>query len=346
MMQSNLPAIIISLITAVGFAAGSSKAEGPGAEAGAQTAQPGSNPARPGADAAQPAAKPAQAAAAAPLTDKPELENAVRATVAEFVAAFNAGDAKKLMNLFTEDAEVVDEVGEVVRGKEAIEANFAATFVENPGIKIEIKVEALRFVTGDVALERGRTITTIPGDPAAETGTYTVLYVKQNGRWLQSLVRDHADRPISAHDRLKELEWMIGTWVDESEEGTIHTTCRWSEDKNFLIRQFNVELVDKRATTGEQRIGWDPVRKQIRSWTFASDGGHGEGYWTRDGDRTLVKFHLSTADGVVKTGTQVIEKVNSHIAKWKIIDRTIGGRVVADSREFTLVREPPSPPAR
>jgi uncharacterized protein (TIGR02246 family) len=361
MIQYKASAIFCSLLTALSFAAGPAKAEDPAVQSGAAQAQAVQSVAS-GAQAVQGGgaqavqsggvqavqsggAQAGRPAAERPLTNKPDEEKAIRATVSEFVAAFNAGDAKKLMDLFTEDAEVVDENGEVVRGKGAIEANFTATFAENPGIKIVIEIEALRFVTADAALERGRTITTIPGDPVPETGTYTVLYVKQNGRWLQSLVRDD-DRPSTPHDRLKELEWMIGTWVDESDEGKIHTTCRWSEDKNFLIREFKVELLDKTSTTGEQRIGWDPIRKQIRSWSFASDGGHGEAYWTRDGDRTLVKFHLTTGDGVFKTGTQVIEKVNSHVVKWKIIDRTIGGRAVADSHEFTLVREPPAPPAR
>ena len=41
--------------------------------------------------------------------------------------------------------------------------------------------------------------------------------------------------------------------------------------------------------TVNQRIGWDPLARQIRSWEFDSEGGFGEGKWSRDGERWVIK---------------------------------------------------------
>ena len=59
---------------------------------------------------------------AAALTDRPEDEKAIRAMGDAFTRAFGAGDAKSIAAMYTEDAEVIDELGERVQGRPAIEA--------------------------------------------------------------------------------------------------------------------------------------------------------------------------------------------------------------------------------
>ena len=46
---------------------------------------------------------------------------------------------------------------------------------------------------------------------------------------------------------------------------------------------------------GTQRIGWDPVAGQFRSWDFDSQGGYSEGLWSRDGDRWIIKMSACCA---------------------------------------------------
>ena len=104
-----------------------------------------------------------------------------------------------------------------------------------------------------------------------------MVYVKQDGRWLQAAVRDELLGGPTPHERLGELEWMIGEWVNESQAAVVHTTCRWSEDGNFLLREFTMKTQGEPVLSGTQRIGWDPVRQQIRSWVFDSEGGFGQG---------------------------------------------------------------------
>ena len=136
---------------------------------------------------------------------------------------------------------------------------------------------------------------------------------------------------------------MVGEWVDESDSAVIFTTCRWSEDKNFLLRNYSIQVQGKPAMTGTQRIGWDPVAGQFRSWNFDSQGGYSEGLWSREGDRWVIKLSGPLRNGKISTETNIITHVDKDTARWKSVDRTIGGRVLPDSPEFVLVRRPPQP---
>jgi hypothetical protein len=39
-------------------------------------------------------------------------------------------------------------------------------------------------------------------------------------------IRESPSETPSAHDRLGELEWMLGDWVDESADAVILSTCK------------------------------------------------------------------------------------------------------------------------
>jgi len=295
----------------------------------------------------------------APATpaDRAGEGKAVREAGGAFVRAYNAGDAGAIASLFTEDAEVINEEGLVVQGREAITALFAASFAAHPGETMEIQVDSLRFLGPDVAKEEGRA-RIIPGVPRAEdrkegraaypggvpqSSRYTVIYIRQGGRWLQSSVREHEDKAVTPHDRLQPLAWMVGEWVDEGSDSVVLTSTRWSEDGNFLLRDFTIQIAGKAAMKGSQRVGWDPLSKQVMSWTFDSEGGHGVAIWARDGNRWIVKGSGVRSDGRPATATQVYTVVNPHLVRWKSVDRTLGEQVEPDIAELAMVRKPPRP---
>jgi uncharacterized protein (TIGR02246 family) len=269
-------------------------------------------------------------------------EEAIAALVASFTRAFNAGDATAAAATFAEDALVVDEQGERTEGRAAIRAQLAAAFADNPGTTIAIQVDALRFLGPDTALEVGRTTIT----PAGSVGTpeitrFTVVYIKKDGRWLQSAVRDELAQGLTPHDRLKELEWLVGDWVNESQDAVVRTTCKWSGDGNFLVRDFMVKTRGQTVMNGTQRIGWDPVRRQFKTWIFDSEGGFGEGYWTRNGNQWVIKAEGVRQDGQHASATNIITQLGKDRATWQSVDRTIGGAAVPGVDEFTIVRVPP-----
>ena len=181
------------------------------------------------------------------------------------------------------------------------------------------------------------------GGGAAEPTRYTVVFVKREGRWLQASVRDEHDTDVPHSERLRALDWLVGEWVSESADAVVQTTCQWSDNKCYLLRSFTVQMEGKPAMTGQQRIGWNPLTRQFRSWVFDSDGGFGEGDWSHDGDRWLVKAHGVRSDGRPASVTHVITRVNKDMIRWRAVDRAVAGKAAPDVDEFVLVRKPPKP---
>jgi uncharacterized protein (TIGR02246 family) len=273
-----------------------------------------------------------------------EDERAIRAVDEQFVRDYNRGDSKALAALFTDDAEAIEAEGDRLQGREPIERRFAETFAASPGVKIAIEIGAIRFLSPDVAKEEGQTVIT-PAKEARQVRPYTVLFVKREGRWLISSVREESDPLISPHDRLRDLEWIIGDWVDQAPESEVRVNCRWSEDGNFLIRSFTVKRQGKPVMSVTQRIGWDPLARRIRSWEFDSEGGFGEGTWSRDGERWVVKHTGVQPEGVAASSTNVMVRERTDLVRWSSTDRVLGDESIPGSNLYVLVRVPPPPRA-
>ncbi len=275
-------------------------------------------------------------------TGRPDDARAIAALLASFTKAFNAGDATAAAATYAEDALTIDEQGERTEGRAAIRDRLDASFASNPGSTIAIKEDTLRFLGPDTALEVGRTTITPAGAGGVpEVTRYTVVYIKKGGQWLQSVVRDELSRDLTAHDRLKELEWLVGEWVNESQDAIVHTTCKWADDGNFLTREFTMKTHGRPVLSGTQRIGWDPVRGQFKTWIFDTQGGFGEGYWVHDGDTWMIKVEGVLQDGRHSSITNILKRLGKDRASWQSVDRSLGGVAMPGIDEFTLVRQPP-----
>jgi uncharacterized protein (TIGR02246 family) len=274
---------------------------------------------------------------------RPEDEKAIRASVDAFVGAFAKGDAKAIAGLFTEQGEAVDVGGEAIRGRADLEAHYASRFQDSPGEKLEVKVEPVHFLAPDLARQDGRT-KLIPADGGPPTtARYAATLYKSQGRWLFASIRELEDPTITHHERLRELEWLIGEWVEETGDALIETSVAWSEDENFLLRNFDVKVQGKTDLKGTQRIGWDPLTKQIKSWVFDSKGGHGEGYWSRSGELWVIKSTGVRADALTTSATQTLTRLGKDRLLWTSTHRTLGGETRDDAHEITMVRRPPQP---
>ncbi len=281
--------------------------------------------------------KPQSKAAQQPSAD----ESAIRANVAAFAKAYNARDAKAVAGLFSPEAQIIDEDGETTQGRDAIEKRTADTFAEAPQGRIEIDVDSLRFIGSALAIETGRSsVTSSPGDEP-DVSRYTAVHIKSsNGKWSLGFVRDEEATELTNHDRLKPLEWLIGNWVDESPDSVVLTSCKWSDNKNFLLSDIQIRVQGSNAMHLTQRIGWDPLTKQMKSWLFDSEGGYGESYWTRDGDRWLVKATAVRRDGVTASMTNIYTPAGKDTYTWRTTERVVGGEVLPPI-EVKVVRKPP-----
>ena len=278
------------------------------------------------------------------LTDRPADENAIRAIAATFTRAFGAADAKAIAAMFTEDGELIDEVGERMQGRAAVEQFYTSLFQSRPGAAIEITIDTLRFLSPDVAKEEGHTRVKSAGEPET-LRRYTVFYVKKDDRWLYSSVREEHAAAVAHHEHLKPLEWLTGDWVDQSSDSTVHVTCRWSPDKNFLLRDFTVHVQGRPVMTVNQRIGWDPLTKQIKSWVFDSEGGYGDGLWSRKGNQWVIKSMGVLPDGRIATATHLLAPVGPNSARWSSTERTVGDQNIVEPADYVMVRRAPAPQA-
>ncbi len=283
-----------------------------------------------------------QEKAAQPAGSHTGDEAAIRANVAAFVKAYNAGDAKAIAALFTPDGQVVNKDGDASEGREAIAQVFAGLFADNPKKRIEVNVESIRFIGSDLAVEVGSTKETAAPGETPEYDRYTVLHVKRDGKWLMALARDEEGPPPSAHEQLRPLAWLVGDWVDDGGSIVVNSTCRWSADGNFLLQQFNLQISGKNEMRVSQRIGWDPQLKRIRSWVFDSEGGFGESLWTADGNVWLIKATGVRPDGSTASATNMLVPAGKDAYVWRSRDRIVGDEVVP-SVEVKVVRKPPQP---
>ena len=210
--------------------------------------------------------------------DQAADQAAIEEAIESYTAAFNARDAKALAAHWGPEAIYINPLtGHQVEGREAIEKEFANLLGELRGTKLAVDVESIRFISPGVAVENG-VAKLISADGQPQESSYTAIHVKRSGKWLLDRVSEE-DAPVvlSHYEQLKDLEWMIGTWVDGEDQGQIETTCQWTRNKNFITRSFTVSVPDRIDLTGMQIVGWDPAEKQIRSWVFDSDGGFSGG---------------------------------------------------------------------
>jgi len=282
-------------------------------------------------------------AQAQPPSGRLEDEKAIRAVGDAFIAAFAKGDAKAITGLFTEAGEAIDVGGEAIRGREELEAHYASRFEASPGEKLEATIEVTHFLTPDLVRQDGRTKLIPANDGPPTTARYAATLVKTQGRWLFASIRELDDPSITHHERLKELEWLVGEWVEETGEAVIETSFAWTDEGNFLLRSFEIKVAGKADLKGTQRIGWDPLTKQIKSWVFDSRGGYGEGHWSRSGDQWIIKSTAVRPDALITSATQTLTRVSKDRLLWSSTSRTLGGETRDDLHELMMVRKPPHP---
>jgi uncharacterized protein (TIGR02246 family) len=277
---------------------------------------------------------------AEPGPDHKTDETAIRANIAKFVTAYNAQDAKAVAALFTADGQIIDKDGALSEGRAAIEKTFKEIFDAAPQKELEVSVESIRFIGSDLAVEVGTTKETPAPGEAPEYDRYTVLHVKRDGKWLMAFARDEEGQPPTNHEQLLPLGWLVGDWVDDGGNVVVRSSCHWSDDGNFLLQEFKLEVDGKKAMQVSQRIGWDPITKSVHSWVFDSEGGYGQSAWTRDGDSWVIKATGVRPDGKTASATNVLVPAGKDAYVWRTSDRIVGDDVL-DPVEVKVVRQPP-----
>ena len=143
----------------------------------------------------------------------------------------------------------------------------------------------------------------------------------------------------SPYEHLKEFEWMVGRWVDDSDDAEIEIDCSWADNRNFLKRSFKIKIGDDPVTSGMHFTGWDPASKQFRTWNFYSDGGFSEVVWKHENDRWYMHYKGVDPDGQRWTMVGIIKPIDKDSFTWQRTERIVGGKPLPNNKEIKIVRK-------
>jgi uncharacterized protein (TIGR02246 family) len=266
-------------------------------------------------------------------------EAAIRATADAFLAAFNKGDAKAVAALWTDEGTLLDDRGQTFKGRAAIEAEYAAFFRANPGAKLEVAIHSIHVAGSGVAIEDG--VATVTKGSQSSAGRYTAIHAREKDAWRMVSVREsNIESPGAANARLAALDWFVGKWVHKQAETVIHVEFRWIAGKSFLQRETTAKKNGAVVAAGTQITGFDVKSGRVKSWTFDSTGGHGEGFWSKNEGGFRLDSQGVLADGTPTTSSEQYIRIagENNVLGWRSFDRTAGGTVLADLPEVVFER--------
>jgi uncharacterized protein (TIGR02246 family) len=168
-----------------------------------------------------------------------------------FLKAFEGGDAERVASFWTAAGELIEDDGSTHRGRAAIAKAYRELFATMEKRRAEIHRESLRFPSRDTAIEEGRFKVRVgAGEPTSSR--YSVLHVREGGKWLMAVVREWPAEAVS----LADLEWPLGSWVARRDGAEVRTTYEWVWNKTFIRMRFTIRQKD-RTLSGFQMIGKD-----------------------------------------------------------------------------------------
>ncbi len=264
----------------------------------------------------------------------------IRKEVAASVLAFNKRDAKASAAFWTKDGEYIDETGQNVVGRDALEKHFSESFAAQPDAKLQLITDSVRLIGESVAIEDGQSIVELGPSGASNVTRYTSVHVKADGKWLLASVRESLVDTPSQSDDLADLEWLIGDWTAEENGVRTESKCRWIVNKRYVERSHTTTQVDGSATTGLQIIGWNAQTNHIQSWNFSADGGHAIGTWTATEGGWLAKVSGTTGQSLSTTAVNLLKRLDDNAYVWQSTDRTIGEVSLPDTDEVVIRRKP------
>ena len=250
-----------------------------------------------------------------------------------FLKAFLDGDAKAMATHWTENGKYFADDGTVIRGRAEIEKTYTDLWAKKkPQIQAEIEITSIRFPSKDTAIEEGY-FKAREGKEPSTSSKYSILHVREGGKWLMAVVREWPSEGTSVRD----LDWLIGTWEAKRGDTEVRTTYEYWGNKNYI--RVKITLKQKGDTReGFQMIVKDRSTGQIRSWTFDSEGTFGEATWTRDGKKWVQESAGVMDDGSVQAATNILTPIDNDTFTFQSVERSVGGEEIDDIPPVRVTR--------
>ncbi len=276
-----------------------------------------------------------------PGDQKNKDEAAIKENTASYVQAFTQKNPEALGKHFSQDATYINpESGHRIVGKEAILQEFNRMFSEFDGAQLQVTIDSIQIHDDSHALEKGTARVIIPGQLPSDS-RFSAQYVKENGTWVMQNVTESDLRPggMNINDNLLQLEWLIGTWTDQTEDIAIESHFERTLNEHFIKGTFSLDYKGKNELKGEQIIGWNPNKNAITSWIFDSDGGIGEGTWIKEGNKWIVTVRGILPEGQASSSIHHYTLIDDNTYKFGITGREIDGIILPDLEETSVIRK-------
>ena len=114
-----------------------------------------------------------------------------------------------------------------MNGRAAIEESIRAGFRTNKGASLAIYANSVKVLAPDVVVEKGSTAVTTKGGEIDQS-LYTAIHVKKDGKWKISQLVESPLPEVSPHDRLSELDWLVGEWEEADKTATLPSAASTS----------------------------------------------------------------------------------------------------------------------
>jgi uncharacterized protein (TIGR02246 family) len=265
--------------------------------------------------------------------DRPADREAVQKAIAGFISAFQKGDAKAVAAQWTAEGEYTSDDGTSFRGRAALEKAYSDFFAKNPGNKVDVEIETIRFPSRDTAVVEGHFKLRKAKDSELNVSQCNFLYARESGQWLIAIARELPSDGLA----LRDLEWLIGTWEAKRDGGVVVTRYEWTANKTFIRCQFSI-VKDGQTQTGLQMIGKMPSTGGLHMWTFEDSGGIGDADIERDGKKWVHTARGSTADGSTVTATNILTPIDANSFLWQTVERTMDEETLPDQPPIKVNR--------
>jgi uncharacterized protein (TIGR02246 family) len=315
-------------------------------------------------------AQPAAAPAPGPVLPAVAEEQAIRAAAQAYIAALKRGDGPALAEMWTADGDIVDGQGNVLKGREAL-AQTKLPAAGEPQPEFRFGATQVRSIGDGVALEDGTVEVIPPGSKQVSQGRFSAVWVKREGVWRLASLREWQLEYPRGPELLQSLDWMVGDWdvIDHAQgDGPANApqpaaagrtagagappaatrmeiSVRWNPQRTYLVR--DLKIFPLAGPEGQpalepmgivsQRIGWDPLSKQIHSWAFSADGGHGEAVWTQEDNSWVARSTSVHPDGRLTSSMNIYTYDGKDECTWQSFPTHAGGDLVAPIT-MTMVR--------
>jgi uncharacterized protein (TIGR02246 family) len=287
------------------------------------------------------------AAAANPALDRSQDAESIRAASRSYVEALEKQDGAALARLWTPDGDIVDDLGRTMPGRDTVAViEPTATAPDGPPIAkpaMRVTETRLRFLSPDVAIEDGSVEVADAGGRGPLRGRYSATWVRHDGAWKLSALRESKIDAVAGMESLADLDWMVGDWevIDDPDwqqpadtapaqrRPSIEMRVKWNANRTFLLRDMRITPADADAEADaihvSQRIGWDPLSRSIHSWVFGSDGSHGEAEWSRDDGSWVARTTAVHPDGRQTSSINIYTFDGKDRCTWRSLPTHVGG---------------------